>query len=194
VAQGGAAKPGRSDAKPAPERPAALESARPGEKLAWSGRVRAVRPRISLSFFDGEPKHGYEGYLLVVNGRVADTPGWFSVAVGPAAQVKHRFEAGVEASGVAVPVARGAKEVADLYKASGLEVTARQSPEPGEPPWLGPPPPLEEYRARGYVRLGDAFGAECRVCVWACRMPTEGEPEPVAVCYGPATCRLRPPS
>jgi hypothetical protein len=173
-------------------RPAALEDASPGAKLGFKGKVTAARPRISLALVNGEPKHGYEGYVLLLDGQVEGTAGSFAIAIGEAAGAKNGFQVGDTVSGAGVLAAGSTSSVADLYKASGLAVESRDSPAAGEPPWLGPPPPLADYRARGHVDMKGAGGPECRSCIWACRMPTEGEAKPVAVCYGPAECRLRP--
>jgi hypothetical protein len=52
-------------------------------------------------------------------------PGVFAVGIGKAAQAKHRFRAGDEASGEALPVPDPRREAVDYYKASRLRVTNR---------------------------------------------------------------------
>jgi hypothetical protein len=42
------------------------------------------------------------------------------------------------------------------------------------PPWLGVPPALDVYRARGHRRLdARTFADKCTTCIWGCRMPVE---------------------
>ncbi|MFQ5741357.1 MAG: hypothetical protein ACE5JX_20355, partial [Acidobacteriota bacterium] len=74
------------------------------EKVAWSGRVVAVQPRIRLMRSFDERHHGYHGYVLRVDGTIGDEPSKFVIAVGKAAHEKHRFRAGMEVSGLALPV------------------------------------------------------------------------------------------
>lgn len=167
-----------------------------GPKLRWRGRVRAVEPRIKLSrAADGEDQHGYAGYALFLEGTVGEEERPFSVGIGKAAQAKHGFQKGDTVSGAAVPVLDPAREPTELYKASALKVEERDPPEPGEPPWLGPPPDLKTYRAAGHRDLPeDAYAAEpCASCIYAARLPVEdratGEPEGFqTVCYGPGDC------
>lgn len=91
-------------------------------KLEWTGRITAVQPRIRLMRFFDERSHSYLGYVLRVEGTVGAEPGGFMIAIGKAAQTKHRFRAGMEASGQAVPVPGSRLETAGFYKASGLRV------------------------------------------------------------------------
>ena len=74
------------------------------EKVAWAGRVVAVQPRIRLMRSFDERHHSYLGYVLRLDGSIRDEPGEFLIAIGKAAQAKHRFRVGMEASGLAVPV------------------------------------------------------------------------------------------
>lgn len=41
-----------------------------------------------------ERSHSFPGYVLGVEGAVGDEPGEFIIAIGKAAQAKHRFRAG----------------------------------------------------------------------------------------------------
>lgn len=92
------------------------------EKVAWSGRIVSTQPRIRLMRSFDERSHSYQGYVLRIEGTIGDEPGEFQIAVGKAAQVKHRFRAGMEVSGLAVPVSDPRLETAGFYKASGLKV------------------------------------------------------------------------
>ena len=101
------------------------------EKVFWSGRVVAVQPRIRLMRSFDERSHSYQGYVLRIDGTIADEPGEFMIAIGKAAQAKHRFQAGMEVSGQAVPVPDPRLETAGFYKASGLKILKNTE---GDPP------------------------------------------------------------
>jgi hypothetical protein len=92
------------------------------------------------------------------------------------------------------------REIADLYRASGLkfEVRGVDSHSSG-PPWLGAPPPLPVYRERGHRRLdARTYDAKCRACRWGCRMavdiildqwkPDQRQHRFETFCYGPKSC------
>jgi len=53
-----------------------------------------------------ERSHSYLGYVLRVEGTIVDEPGEFIIAIGKAAQAKHRFQVGMEVSGLAAPVSK----------------------------------------------------------------------------------------
>jgi hypothetical protein len=92
------------------------------DKIEWSGGIQAVQPRIRLMRSFDERSHSCLGYVLRVEGTIGDEPGEFTLAIGKAAQAKHRFRAGMEASGQAVPVSNPRLETAGFYKASGLKI------------------------------------------------------------------------
>jgi hypothetical protein len=109
-----------------------------------------------------ERSHSYLGYVLRVEGTIAYEPGEFIIAIGKAAQAKHRFQVGMEVSGLAVPVSdpclrrgRGRQarlETAGFYKASGLKILKdAEGDPPAGPPFHGVPPDLESYRSRGHL-------------------------------------------
>ena len=180
------------------------------EKVVWSGRVVAVQPRIRLMRSFDERHHSYLGYVLRVDGSIRDEPGEFQIAVGKAAHEKHRFQAGMEVSGLAVRVpdpclrrGRGRQarlETAGFYKASGLKVLKDAEEEPSaDPPFLTVPPDLETYRSRGHRRLAaKTYDTKCQTCIWGCRMPVEmiidhWNPSKKryrfeTFCYGPKSC------
>jgi hypothetical protein len=89
------------------------------------------------------------------------------------AHAKHHFQAGDVVSGMSEPVADSRLESVEFYKTSGLKVLAEQKAmEP--PPWLGVPPELETYRARGHRRLdARTYEAKCQRCIWGCKMAVE---------------------
>lgn len=170
------------------------------EKVTWAGRIVAVQPRIRLLRSYNERNHNYPGYVLDIEGTAGDDAGEFRVAVGKGAQAKHRFRVGMEASGQAVPVPDPRLETAGYYKASGLKVLAEAGGDsPPGPPFHGEPPDLETYRDRGHRRLdAGTYDAECRTCIWGCRMPvemtidhwnpSEKEYRFETFCYGPKSC------
>ena len=180
-------------------------------KVAWSGRIVSVQPRIRLMRSFDERSHSYQGYVLRVEGTIGDEPaclcrdrhgrqGEFQIAVGKAAQAKHRFRAGMEASGLAVPVPDPRLETAGFYKASGLKILkdAEDDP-PAGLPFHGVPPDLETYRSRGHRRLDTrTYDPKCTTCIWGCQMPVEmiidhWNPSQKryrfeTFCYGPKSC------
>jgi hypothetical protein len=170
------------------------------EKVAWSGRVAAVQPRIRLTRSFDERSHSYLGYVLRIDGTCGGEAGEFLIAVGEAAHEKHRFQTGIELSGCSVPVEDQRKETAALYKTSGLKVVRNAAGEThAGPPFLGVPPNLEAYRSRGPRRLdARTYDTKCTTCIWGCRMPVEmiidqWNPSKKqyrfeTFCYGPKSC------
>ncbi len=169
-------------------------------KIDWTGEVIAAQPRIRLMRSFDERAHSYLGYMLRVRGVMAGESREFLVAVGTAAHAKHAFRAGDRLEGRGVPVADPQRETADVYKVSGLAVLSR-GPEAaaGGPPFLGVPPPLEVYRARGHRRLAAVtFAARCSTCLWGVEMSVEIVIDPWSrsrkryrretFCYGPKNC------
>lgn len=172
------------------------------EKLEWQGQVAAVQPRIRLMRSFDERSHSYLGYLLRVRGSIEDELRELTIAVGKAAHRKHRFRAGDQVSGRAVPVADPRLETADLYKASALRVLARgHQPTEDRPPFLSVPPALEVYRKRGHRRLAArTYDTKCSTCIWGCQMavemivdhwnPSVRRHRRETFCYGPKSCSL----
>lgn len=169
-------------------------------KAAWSGRIRSVQPRIRLLRSFDERSHSYQGYVIRLAGAIGDDTGEFQIAVGKAAQAKHRFCVGMEACGLAVPVPDPRLETAGFYKASGLKVLKDADGDSlPSPPFHGVPPDLETYRGRGHRRLDTrTYDAKCMTCIWGCRMPVEmiidhWNPSNKryrfeTFCYGPKSC------
>jgi hypothetical protein len=169
-------------------------------KVSWSGRILGVQPRIRLLRSFDERHHSYLGYVLRIQGKIGEDTGEFMVAVGKAAHEKHRFQAGMEVSGRAAPVADPRLEAADCYKASGIKVL-REAPADVKagPPYFGVAPELAVYRSRGHRRLdARTYAARCINCIWGCRMPVEiiidhWNPSQKryrfeTFCYGPKSC------
>ncbi|MBU2547619.1 MAG: hypothetical protein KKB20_04325 [Proteobacteria bacterium] len=172
------------------------------DKIEWSGRIVGVQPRIRLSRSFDQRQHGYQGYVLGIDGKCEDESGEFLVAVGKAAHEKHQFRAGMEVSGLAVPVPDPRLETAGLYKTSGIKVLKGTENEPSAgPPFQGAPPDLETYRDRGHRRLdARTYDSKCLTCMWGCRMPVEmiidhWNPSHKryrfeTFCYGPKSCSI----
>jgi hypothetical protein len=176
-------------------------SAKPG-KLSWLGRIISVQPRIRLTRSFDERSHTYLGYALRVQGTIGDESREFLVGIGKGAHAKHKFQAGDIVSGVSGPVADSRLEAVEFYKTSGLKVLERTEQKVMEPPpWLGVPPELETYRARGHRRLdARTYEAKCQSCIWGCKMavemiidqwnPSLKRYRQETFCYGPKSCSL----
>ncbi len=174
-------------------------SAKPG-KLSWQGRIVSVQPRIRLTRSFDERSHTYSGYALRVQGAIGDESREFLVGIGKGAHAKHQFQAGDSVCGKSEPVADDRIEAVEFYKASGLKVVERAEDRVVEPPpWLGVPPELETYRARGHRRLdARTCEAKCLCCLWGCRMavemiidqwnPSVRRYRQETFCYGPKSC------
>ena len=172
------------------------------DKIAWSGRIVAVQPRIRLMRSFDQRHHSYQGYVLRIDGICGDETGEFLIAVGKGAHEKHRFCVGMELSGLSIPVDDPRLEVAGFYKASRIKIEKNTEGLPAEaPPFLGVPPGLETYRSRGHRRLdARTYEAKCTTCIWGCRMPVEmiidqWNPSKKkhrfeTFCYGPKSCPL----
>ena len=169
-------------------------------KNEWSGTIIGVQPRIRLLRSFDQRSHGYLGYALRLEGKIDGEAGTFAVGVGGGAQDKHAFRAGDAVSGLGEPLADPRRETIDLYKVSKLKVQrAEPKLRPG-PPFVGVPPTLAQYRARGHRRLAArTYAAKCTTCLWGCQMAVEVVKDhwnPRATtswrketfCYGPKSC------
>ena len=175
----------------------------PKETLSWSGVVVAVQPRIRLTRSYDQRTHTYQGYLLRLEGRIGDEDRVFTIGVGKGAHKKHQFQIDDQVSGVGHYVLDEELEIAELYKVSKLEVSRGVAKEDSKkpPPWLGVPPELEVYRARGHRRLAaQTYELKCTTCIWGCLMPVEmiidqwnprkRRYRTETFCYGPKSCRF----
>uniref|UniRef100_A0A7C4MQK3 Uncharacterized protein n=1 Tax=Desulfatirhabdium butyrativorans TaxID=340467 RepID=A0A7C4MQK3_9BACT len=175
------------------------------DKVIWSGRILAVQPRIRLLRSFDQRTHSYQGYVLHIDGTCGGDKGEFLIAVGEAAHEKHRFQTGMDLSGCSVPVEDPRKETAAFYKTSRIKVLKNADDRPQDgPPFLGAPPDLETYRARGHRRLDvRTYDTKCTTCIWGCRMPVEmiidhWNPSKKqyrfeTFCYGPKSCAFYRP-
>jgi len=60
------------------------------DKIAWSGRILSVQPRIRLTRSFDESSHTYLGYRLLIEGVVEGESCQFSIGIGEVAQQKHQ--------------------------------------------------------------------------------------------------------
>ncbi len=171
-------------------------------KIAWSGEVVSIQPRIRLLRSFDERSLSYLGFQVCVAGRIGRLDREFTVGIGKATQATHGLEAGDHVRGLCEQVADSRREPAEYYKVARLRVTKHPVEVPmSPPPWLGIPPDLETYRARGHRRLHPrTYASKCSTCIWGCRMPVEiivdhWNPSQVryrheTFCYGPKSCSL----
>ena len=172
---------------------------------AWQGRVISIQPRIRLTRSFDERSHSDVGYGLRLDGTIGERGGEFLVGIGVAAQAQHRFRADDLVSGESLPVADPRTECVEFYRTTQLAVVARGAEHAtAPPPWLGVPPELSGYRARGHRRLDSrTYEAKCCACIWGCRMPVELIVDPwkpwekrhrfETFCYGPKSCAVYHP-
>lgn len=172
------------------------------EKVAWSGRIVAVQPRIRLMRSFDQRHHSYLGYMIRIEGTCDDETGEFLIAVGKSAHEKHRFQSGMTVSGISSPVDDPRLETAGFYKTGAIRIAQETVVgAPSVPPFHGVPPNLETYRSRGHRRLDPrTYESRCSTCIWGCRMPVEiivdhWNPSKTlyrceTFCYGPKSCLL----
>jgi len=169
------------------------------EKLSWQGEVTSIQPRIRLLRSFDQKSHSYLGYALRINGSVGEEEREFFVGIGKGAQAKHMFRVGDVVSGECLPVQDKSIEVVEFYKVSKLKLMVRKEELSGAPPWLGIPPDLETYRARGHRRLEvRTYESKCQSCIWGCKMavemtidqwnPSKKKYRQETFCYGPKSC------
>lgn len=171
-------------------------------KLPWRGTLTSVQPRIRLLRSFDQRSHSYLGYVLRVEGVVGNEQREFLIGIGKGDQAKHAFRVGDIVSGQCEPVEDERSETAEFYKVSKLRLLERGEEEQSRGgPWLGVPPDLETYRARGHRRLdARTYEDSCRSCIWGCRMavemiidqwkPSQKRYRYETFCYGPKSCGL----
>ncbi len=176
-----------------------------GTKVAWTGLIHSVQPRIRLTRSFDQREHEYLGYVLRLDGFIDGEQRDFGVAISQLDQEKHRFCADQLVEGEGWPVANPNMEVAELYRVSKLRIVEQAAEEVcAGPPWRGEPPPLRTYRERGHRRLSSVtYDTACVRCMWGCRMPVEiivdhWKPSVrkhrfETFCYGPLSCRIHMP-
>ncbi|HBP64974.1 MAG TPA: hypothetical protein DD730_12040 [Desulfosporosinus sp.] len=172
------------------------------EKLLFEGKVVSIQPRIRLMRSFDERSHSYLGYALWVNGVIGSTAREFSIGIGKSIHAKYNFVVGDKISGACMAVVDVRQEPVDYYKVSKIKKIGQSMKElDNNPPWLGIPPSLEEYRHRGHRRLSSrTYETSCRTCIWGCKMPVEiivdnwnpsrRQYRFEKFCYGPISCKL----
>ena len=95
------------------------------EKIAWSGAVTSVQPRIRLTRSFDERSHTYLGYLLRIEGTVGGVSAEFRVGIGSGTHAKHQFRMGDRVEGLGHRVADPRLETADIYRVSKLKLIRR---------------------------------------------------------------------
>jgi hypothetical protein len=95
------------------------------DKIAWSGVVASVQPRIRLVRSFDERSHTYLGYLLRIKGTLGGVSADFRVGIGSGTHAKHQLRIGDHLEGLGHRVADPRLEIADIYKVSKLKLIAR---------------------------------------------------------------------
>jgi len=140
------------------------------DKVAWSGTVTAVQPRIRLTRSFDERSHTYLGYLLRIEGTVGGEATEFRVGAGAGAHIKYQFRVGDQIEGVGHPVVDTRLEIADVYRVSKLKILRRGEDVDSAAPWHGVPPLLPVYRERGHRRLAaKTYDSQCQSCILGLR-------------------------
>ncbi len=179
----------------------------PETKHEFTGTITAVKARIRLLRSFDQISHSYQGYVLVVEGKLNGEPfTGLRIGVGPKSHEKHQFRIGDQVSGMVVAVVDEEKEWATHYRVSGLRLVARGPAEQVAPPNPdgGIAPSLPDYRARGHRRLdGKVYSENCQCCPFGLVMPTEitvDQWDPSnkrwrfeTHCYGPRDCPMYRP-
>jgi hypothetical protein len=166
-------------------------------KAIVEGRIVAVQPRIRLLRSFDQRQHNYPGYALLIESAADRKQVW--IGIGPAAHAKYGFCAGGSFSAEVEPIANPDLEAVDYYKAAKIRYVPGDPQSDSPPPWLGVPPDLPTYRARGHRRLDvRAYESFCHRCIWGCRMavemtidqwnPKEKRYRKETFCYGPKSC------
>jgi hypothetical protein len=183
------------------------------ETVRFWGTVMAVRPRLTLTKFEGETTAKCSGVIVAIEGQwtaEGEKPRAcrFSVALGTATQEKRGVAVGDLLRGEAHPVPEEAHDTpADLYRVGVLRTIARAGDSgAGTVPQLDPPrtdPPLTPAQAESASRRAlhpenieaDGPCANCpyaaTVCVVRLTDPRDyrtGQWRRVPACLGPIDC------
>lgn len=143
------------------------------QKVAWSGRIVGVQPRIRLLRSFDERHHSYQGYALRIDGTYGDQTGEFLIAVGKGMHQRYRFFAGMQLRGFSILVDNPRLETAGFYKTSGIKIDRGVGDDSFlRPPFRGVPPDLETCRSRGHRRL-DAKTFPEGFNIWAVSVPEQ---------------------
>lgn len=176
--------------------------------IRFWGYVKAIRPRVIVTWFEEERTVTCPGFLATVEGTLSENNGdpvsqTFTVALGPATQEKRHVGVGDLLRGEAHRVPENTPDVpADLYKVGILRTIAPGKPERVDPPRTDLPLSAEavpEAPRRALAESNVAPGGSCHLCphaVLACvvrlsdpRQPARSAPwKRVPACLGPSDC------
>jgi hypothetical protein len=182
--------------------------------IRFWGIVRAVKPRLTLTKFEGETTAKCHGHLVLLEGTQQDeneahpTPGRFTLAIGPAAQEQRQIRPGDLLRGNAHTVPEGLPDtLADLYRVGTIRLLARAG-DPGagpirplDPPRTDTPLTAEETENASRRPMRDANLTEegdCILCPYGVVVPVVRLSDPrnyrtgkwshVPACLGPEDC------
>lgn len=182
--------------------------------IRFWGVVAAVKPRLTITKFDGETTAKCHGHLVALEGTRQDqgdarpVPGVFTIAIGPAAQEKRQIQAGDLLRGDAHPVPPNLPDtLADLYRVGTIRLLARAgdpggaAPVPPDPPRTDPPLTAEGTEKAPRRPLNPANlteGGPCVRCPYGTVVPVVRLTDPrnyrtgqwshVPACLGPEDC------
>jgi hypothetical protein len=182
--------------------------------IRFWGIVIAVKPRLTLTKFEGQTTAKCHGHLLTMEGtRQSDgearpSPGQFTMAIGPAVQEQRQIRPGDLLRGTAHPVPEGLPDtLADLYRVGTVHLVARAG-DPGTAPPLPPDPPrtdrpltpeeTEKAARRPLNPANLAVDGDCFLCPYGLVVPVVRLSDPrsfrsgnwshVPACLGPEDC------
>jgi hypothetical protein len=178
------------------------------------GVALAIKPRLSLTKFDGETTAKGSGYLAVMEGTLTGTDGVrsseqrFTVAFGPATRERRGLAMGDLLRGDAHPVPETLQDTpADLYRVGTLRTIARVGepggghiPDPDPPRTDAPFTPDEAEAAPRRALHPDNLADDnrCALCPYGIIVPVVRLTDPrdyrsgrwshVPACLGPVDC------
>ena len=176
--------------------------------IRFWGYVKAIRPRVIVTWFEEERTVTCPGYILTIEGTLSEDNGapvsqTYTVAIGPATQEKRSIGVGDLLRGEAHRVPENTPDVpADLYKVGVLRTIAPGKPTADDPPRTDLPLTAEAVPNAPRRALNSenvAPGGSCERCphaVLACvvrlndpRQHARSAPwKHVVACLGPADC------
>ena len=170
-------------------------------KITFFGEITSIQPRIRLLRSFDQRDHAYLGYALRIRGTNISQERELLVGIGKGTQAKNNFQAGYQISGECMPVSDPNTETVEFYKVSKLKITGQAAVTITPPAWMGIPPALDVYRARGHRRLdARTYESSCLTCIWGCNMavemiidhwnPGKKKYRFETFCYGSKSCSL----
>ena len=183
--------------------------------IRFWGYVRAIRPRVIVTWFEDERTVTCPGYIVTIEGTLSEDNSspvaqTFAVALGPATTEKRHVGVGDLLRGEAHRVPEGTPDVpANLYKVGVLRTIAPGKAESSDPPRTDAPLAAEAVPnapRRALAAENVEFGGPCHSCphaVLACvvrlsdpRQPVRSAPwKHIPACLGPSDCpHFAPPT